>query len=417
MVRNSLRAVLIFTVFSGPAFAQSLLCTPSPGGSTRPCEAHHYHLQLYRLDTKTSQEFWGLNGFASSEACEAARSAVERAHQAIAAFIRAKQPKAVAEQARIGPCHCDLTHDRTNAKFLDETQRLRQIRDAEEIKARLRERLLDMDMPAESELIRALVVAPSSFPTAAWPRSVAPPETPKGYTILPSEVTLKDTGVARETARSAAVETQFDLVDVPSPAGAREQAADAAGAPAGEELSVSGTESPGEPEPAVAGADGGTQESPADQFISYETARVNDILRASETIDDEALRQRIFEASMQRLQLLSNLRRIVEGSGARSRLSALTRSATDEAGRIGLIRKLFGEQMAERWASLNPRDAVFEISEAVASDPIAVLRDSSGRFSESDRQRALFMVLARDSAMTSSQEEWLAGVVERLVTQ
>jgi hypothetical protein len=87
-------------------------------------------------------------------------------------------------------------------------------------------------------------------------------------------------------------------------------------------VDVTAPEAPPIPEAAPA-RDGGdalqqnTDPSAADaaeSFISYETERIQSVLKASSAISDESVKSKIFEACMQRIQLLSNLRVLIVGS-------------------------------------------------------------------------------------------------------
>src|ERR1051326_9545524 len=54
------------------ATAQTMLDCPS-AGSVAHCETFHFHVQMYRPDSRTFVDLWGTNQFASQAACERAR--------------------------------------------------------------------------------------------------------------------------------------------------------------------------------------------------------------------------------------------------------------------------------------------------------------------------------------------------------
>ena len=151
-------------------------------------------------------------------------------------------------------------------------------------------------------------------------------------------------------------------------------------------------------------------EDAAEAFVSYETQRIQNVLQASSAISDEAVKSKIFEACMQRIQLLSNLRSLIEGSGARSRLAAAARDAKSEPERLGLVAKLFGSDVPPHWAPKDAADVVFDTHD-VDGDPERVLRDSGGKFADAQKRHALYVLLARTQP-TEEQQLWLSTVVE-----
>ncbi|MEO8382010.1 MAG: hypothetical protein ABI779_20270, partial [Acidobacteriota bacterium] len=149
----------------------------------------------------------------------------------------------------------------------------------------------------------------------------------------------------------------------------------------------------------------------AERFINYETQRIQNVLRASAAIGDENVKTHIFETVMERIQLLSNLRELIEGSGSNSRLAAAAEDAVAEAARIAFVARLFGGNIREHWAPRDAADVLFEVDPAIASNPERVLRDSSGQFTLEQRRQALYVVLAKTQP-TEGQRLWLSTVVE-----
>ncbi|MFP5247147.1 MAG: hypothetical protein ACLGH0_10675, partial [Thermoanaerobaculia bacterium] len=152
-------------------------------------------------------------------------------------------------------------------------------------------------------------------------------------------------------------------------------------------------------------------EETAEKFVSYETQRIQNVLRAAGAIADETVKSKIFEACMQRIQLLSNLRLLIEGSGMRSRLAAAARDADEEGERLALIARLFGEGVKPHWAPKDAADVVFDVDAEIASAPERALRDTTGRVSTAQKQQALYLVLAQTQP-TEDQRLWLSSVVE-----
>jgi predicted type IV restriction endonuclease len=142
----------------------------------------------------------------------------------------------------------------------------------------------------------------------------------------------------------------------------------------------------------------------AESFISVETERIQKVLAASSALNDV----NVLEACSKRLQLLSNLRALIEGSGAKSRLANAARAAREESDRLALVAKLFGSDMPAHWAPKDARDVVVEL----VPEPEKVLRDP--RASAQDKRHALYAFLAT-STPTDEQQMWLGNVAESLI--
>src|SRR5438128_4552494 len=129
---------------------------------------------------------------------------------------------------------------------------------------------------------------------------------------------------------------------------------------------------PGAPTAATPATDAATADEAADAFVTVETQRIQDILKATDSISDESVKSKIIEACRQRIQLLSNLRSLIQGSGARSRLATAARNAKSDPDRLALIKKLFGPDVAPHWA---PKDATAVLLSPLSDDAEKVLRD------------------------------------------
>ena len=150
-------------------------------------------------------------------------------------------------------------------------------------------------------------------------------------------------------------------------------------------------------------------EDVADAFISYESQRIQNVLKVSGSIGDEAVKAQVLDACTQRIQLLSNLRSIIVGSGARSRLVAAANGAKKESERLAVVSKLFGSDIAPHWA---PKDAADVIFDPGITDPERVLRDATS--SDQEKRHALYVLLATSSS-TEQQQMWLTSVIEALL--
>jgi hypothetical protein len=154
-----------------------------------------------------------------------------------------------------------------------------------------------------------------------------------------------------------------------------------------------------EPEPPAA-------DDVADAFVSYESQRIQNVLKVSGSIGDEAVKARVLEACTQRIQLLANLRSLIVGSGAKSRLVAAAHNATTEPARMALIGKLFGSDVPAHWAPNEAENVVFDPGVA---DPEKVLRDPAT--SIQDKKHALYALLATGSP-TEQQQLSLTALID-----
>ena len=236
-----------------------------------------------------------------------------------------------------------------------------------------------------------------------------------------------------DTTKPTVTAMDLPLVDI----GAAPPAAEAAAAPLAPVIPTNGAPNPVPPSPTPAEppveeqkvvAESAPAPSPnapteeemlsaqdtAEQFVSYETQRIQNVLKASGTIADEEVKSKIFETCMQRIQLLSNLRLLIEGSGMRGRLASAARSADSEDARLALMTKLFGDDVRKHWAPKDARDVVFDVESNIAADPDRVLRDSGGKYTPAQKRHALYLVLARTQP-SEEQRLWLSAVVEEFL--
>ena len=358
------------------------------------------------------------------------------------------------ESDRFGPCHCDATIDRGSANYRSDAQRVQQRRQMEEIRQRVRERLLDSGLLSDNDLIRPTPAPPSIL---GGPRLVPIPQPaivtvanaatdlrmPKVTDVAPTTVAGADlplVDVIPSTEAPAAVAvttTPAPVATTPTPATQQPlqtvvvepppaplPAPAPAPAPVAETPSPSPSPSPSAspapapaPEPAPAPVASATTEpaTPAEDvaeaFISYETQRIDKVLEASNAIADDTLRAKILEECQHRIQLLSNLRPLIQGSGMRSRLASAVVGAQDEKERLALVAKLFGRDMPQHWAPKDAADVLVEATPELDGDVEKVLRDKTGRFTDQQKRRALYQLLAR-SQPTEDQQMWLTTVID-----
>src|SRR5207237_1401776 len=115
---------------------------------------------------------------------------------------------------RIGPCHCDMTVERSSPNYLNDMQRIGQLRTAEEIRQRVRERLLDQDVPSDSELIRGLIPPPAANALVGGPKFVPLPQRAAVSEVTRSPDELKMTKAIDPSATST-VSLDLPLAEIP----------------------------------------------------------------------------------------------------------------------------------------------------------------------------------------------------------
>jgi hypothetical protein len=422
---RSLTLVLSLCLAVTAVAQQPLVCSTTVAG--RACEAFHYHVQMYRPDTKAFVEVTGGNQFATQAACDRARELYAAANVKVVTYFRDVREQRQYEPDRIGPCHCDMTIDRAAPNYLSDLQRNAQLRGAEEARLRVRERLLDNKLTSDSEIVRGLWAEPPATSLLGGPRLAPLPQSGPAP-ILTATEDLRSTK-SIDTAKPTVAALDIPLVDIgamppevpeppqgaPADGGAAPQ--QPAEEPPVEEVAVS---APVETEPAPASEtiastvpeeDVVSAEETAERFVSYETQRIQNVIRAASAIADENVKAKIFEACIQRIQLLSNLRLLIEGSGMRSRLAVAARDARGEAERLAVITRLFGEGIRPHWAAQDAADVIFDVPPEIASAPERALRDTTGGVSTEQKKQALYLVLAQTQP-TEDQRLWLSSVVE-----
>jgi hypothetical protein len=405
------------------ALAQPLLCPPVASAAGRPCETFHYHVQMFKPDTRDFIEIYGTNQFASASACDRARDAQFKRNIAIVEFFRT-QRRDWWQADKFGPCHCDMTIERASPNALSDSARAKQILDAEEIRQRVRERLLDARVPSDSELFRDLAPPLSATPLIGGPKLVTMPQPVAVTTVSNPAEDLRITK-AVDTSPAGTSSLDLPLVDVPLPGigASPEVVATVSPAPVPQTpVSASASEAPqpapkpapaaslGEPVAVIADdAELPAPEDVADTFISYESQRIQNVLKVSASIGDESVKAQVLDACTQRIQLLSNLRSLIVGSGAKSKLVAAANVAKKESDRLAVVAKLFGDDVPPHWA---PKDAADVIFDPKVTEPEKVLRDHAA--SDQQKRHALYALLSTTS-LTEQQQLWLNSVIEALL--
>jgi hypothetical protein len=411
---------LIAAGFS-PALAQPLLCPPVASAAGKPCETFHFHVQLFRPESRDFLELYGVNQFASMASCERARDAQFKRNMTVVEFMRA-QRRDWWQSDKFGPCHCDMTVEKASPNFLSEGARTQQLRDAEEIRQRVRERLIDAKALPDSEVMRSIAPPVTPTPLIGGPKMVAMPA-PIAAATSNSPEDLQITK-AVDTTPSSATSLDLPLVDIALPgitppaepvpmapaATPSPTPADTPQPPAPASAPQPVVQVAAEPAPVIADdPDLPVPEDVADRYVSYESQRIQNVLKVSSEIGDEAVKAQVLEACTQRIQLLSNLRSIIVGSGAKSRLVAAANVAKRESDRLAVAAKLFGSDITPHWAPKNAADVIFDPG---VTEPERVLRDDAS--SDQQRRHALYALLATSSP-TEQQQMWLSSVIEGLL--
>ncbi|MEA2329013.1 MAG: hypothetical protein QOE68_3972 [Thermoanaerobaculia bacterium] len=405
--------------FVRPALAQPLLCPPVASAAGKPCETFHFHVQLFRPESRDFLELYGINQFASMASCERARDAQFKRNMSVVEFMHT-QRRDWWQADKFGACHCDMTVEKASPNFLSEAARTQQLRDAEEIRQRVRERLIDAKALPDSEVMRNVAPPLSATPMIGGPKFVAMPAPVAVATSnSPDELQLTK---AIDTTPSSATSLDLPLVDIALP-GITPPVEVVAAAPAPVPTPAPQPPAPQPqpvPQPVVQVAaepvtvvaddpDLPAPEDVADAFVSYESQRIQNVLKVSSEVGDEAIKAQVLEACTQRIQLLSNLRSIIVGSGAKSRLVAAAHAAKKESDRVAVAAKLFGSDIPPHWA---PKDAANVIFDPGVTEPERVLRDTTA--SDEQKRHALYALLATSSP-TEQQQMWLSSVIEGLL--
>lgn len=361
--------------------AAQLTCSTS--GSDQ-CDALHYHVNVWDHEAKQYVELYGHNTFSTLEACEAARKTEADLNAAALLHLQRNAPRVKLSPGKFGACHCDMTDQKSHPNFLDETRRIAMKRRERELELAMVELLVDNKATMDNEMIRAYLSGSSalSVSTPYWPREVAFVAV-TGSKLLDEAGTRLQPSTVQTVRAAGVVGASIDLTPV-------DLAPHLFGAPEAEVATTSTTD--------IA-------------FLSAEMARMSAMLQqVAENTDSSS--EEVLERFNERIQVLTNLGKVAESGGERSRLAEAMRNASNDTDRSGLIERLFGPLVAQHWAPASPKDMGVPVPPTINGDPVAVLRDTSGRFTEDERKIALFSLMATSSDLTETEEIWLAGILD-----
>ena len=435
-MRTLLAIVVLMCACASSALAQPLVCPPVAAAAGRPCEMFHYHVLMFRPDNRGFIELYGINQFASQAACDRARDLQFKRNMAVVEFFRTQRRADWWKADTFGPCHCDMTVETASPNMLTDSARWSQVQLANDVHQRVRERLLDAGVLSDSELIRGLAAPMVTAPLIGGPKLVTMPQAVATPAASNSPEDLRITKAVDATAASAS-SLDLPLADIPLPGIASpvtpvpaatiptpspatpafaQQPTPAPQPTAAPVLAPAPAPPPLGPPPAIESTvvvadepDLPAPEDVADAFISIESQRIQNVLKVSGSIGDESIKAQVLDACTQRIQLLSNLRSIIVGSGAKSRLVAAASGAKKESERLALVSRLFGSDVGPHWAPKDAEDVVFDPG---VTDPERVLRDATT--SDQQKRHALYALLATSSP-TEQQQLWLTSVIEALL--
>ncbi len=377
------RLILIAVLAAAPAVgaAQTLTCATAASGD---CTLVHYHVRVWDPRTKASYEILGQNDFATMETCEAARARDEARNRLAIDHLFRVSPRMKTAANVYGACHCDPTWTKGDPGFLTEPARLQVHRAARSVDLAMLNLLVERDLAADSDLARRFEPTPSTFRSADWPLGVVRPVAPGADHSL---------GETEEPAMETTIIVQAPVDAEPTRLALKEITyADLAGITVTEAAAA----------PAATRSD----------FLGSEIQRFAALL---DRVDQFAQQDVVIESCQERVQVLSNLQRLIETAGPSSRLARANQERLDETDRLRLIGELFGETVAAHWAPADPAGMSISIPEVIDGDPLAVLRDSGEKFDASQRKLALYRFLAGDANLTESQEAWLASLIEKQI--
>jgi hypothetical protein len=205
-------ALTLAAILAGStASAQQALVCSVPAG--RACDAYHFHVALYRPDSKQFVEVTGINQFATQAACDRARDLHVATNAKAVDYLRGIKKQH--EPDRVGPCHCDMTSDKSAPNVLTDAQRTQQLRLVEEVRLRVRERLLDEKLTSDSEIVRGLWSDPPSTSQLSAPKLAPMPQNGPAA-VLTSPEELRPTKTI-DTAKPVMAAMDLPLIDLAAP--------------------------------------------------------------------------------------------------------------------------------------------------------------------------------------------------------
>ncbi len=372
-------AVLSTLGVAFPSAAQK--CPPLPEGTT--CTQFHYHVLMWNPRERTYQEIAGRHRFVSLEACEKAKSEAAKENGSLAEFIKTSVESSF-QPAQFRECHCDRTTDRTSGVFLDTSARIAQMRMEDDAAWWIRERLLSSNAPRTGEFLGLLFeqqVRADRFLRKPLPSRLPESSTP------PATAVLLDTRIGGATS-APPIAANLAFIDIPLPGSTTA--------------------------PATGGPSSVKTAEPSAAFFTYELARADAILTASEKISEDNLKSAVHRELARRKRVLANLRTIANACPSNGPTARALSVANDEPARLTVIRGLFGDVVVRAWAPTDARGAA--ATTAIPEDAkTAVVFDPGADVDV--RRAALYAALGQDRQFSVAETQTFANVIEELVTK
>lgn len=386
MARLCLR-IAVAVILAVPAWTQTLTCASAHSAD---CRTYHFHIQPNRQTTGYGAELYGINRFPTIEGCEAERTRLITAEKDVVSFVLRVASRAKVGVSNFGQCHCDMTGDPSSRHYLTDQQRFQQRHLHREVTLQLLQEALGKGLAPGDPLAEALAARPSSFRTTMWSATVAPPPDSPHRFLDAGAPSMMATGVSSVQPRQLDT-SRFELAEITF----------------GSEIPLPMVAVDRRTSGLVHGSD----------FVDAEIAETQSHFLEILDMEESERRERLVVLIRQRIQLLSNLSRLVETAGPSSNLARAMAAAGDRDDRLALIGTIFGADVRHHWRAERPEDLLLDIPSSVSSDPVAILRDPGRRFSVDDRKLALYVFLLRTGSLTESQEIWLSELVESSLQQ
>ncbi|HYX42598.1 MAG TPA: hypothetical protein VE821_12910, partial [Pyrinomonadaceae bacterium] len=190
------RLLIPIALFASAAAAQTLDCPGSASAGPR-CDTFHYHVAMYRPDTRTFTELWGINQFSSQSSCDHARDAAMKRNLAVVDWFKRVRNDSQYEPDRFDTCHCDMTLDKSNPRYLTDAQRAAQLRVFDDLRDRVREKLMDAGITTDSEIYHDVgAPPPPTTSLVAAPKLVPLPQSTTVAQVANNASDLKSTRTA-----------------------------------------------------------------------------------------------------------------------------------------------------------------------------------------------------------------------------
>ncbi len=301
--------VLMLAASAAPACAQILTCSDAGSGE---CHFVHYHVQSYNDATRNFVELYGTNRFATTELCEAERTRRMDVEKQLVSYVLKLAPRARVKESNFGPCHCDMTSDPASRYFLDDRSRFERMHLQRSISLQLLEEAFDKGLPTDSPLALGLSSPPTNWVASLWPAVAEIPDDSPDRFLSTEPPTPKKTEVTA-VQNSQLDADRYELVEIAFDSRI--------------------------PLETVIIGDEGSGVEPAADFVNSEIAAVQARIPAVLDMEEGPRKAHLLDLVQQRLQLLSNLSRLVQTAGPSSSLARRNRRCAGRERETGADRQ------------------------------------------------------------------------------